>query len=265
MDRLADGCRAQSIYSPHPLRRENSMTRRMFQIAVIAAVLFASFAPVRIASAWTNCASTIVVQWGDTLSGIAAQCGTTVAAIRAVNPGLGYWLYAGQTLVIPGGSNPVPAPRPTYGNTYTVKWGDTLGKIAARAGISLGSLIAANPQIANPSLIYAGQVIYLPSGVTVSPYDPGTSPGTPSDSLAALTVAYRYGLNIRNVPGGAIFASVLNKERLLYRTNSVTVDGDCKVWVEVRVYTSQKEYKTGWMMVKDQLGNYFTQPHIDNP
>ena len=53
----------------------------------------------------------------------------------------------------------------TYGNngTYVVRWGDTMRIIANRFGIPLFSLIAANPQIWNPNLIFPGQVIYLPS------------------------------------------------------------------------------------------------------
>lgn len=51
------------------------------------------------------------VQWGDTLTAIAARYGTTVAAIAAAN-GIGDpdLIYAGQTLTIPGGSTSAPAP-----------------------------------------------------------------------------------------------------------------------------------------------------------
>src|SRR5690349_4663138 len=139
------------------------MAKRIFQGVVAVAVLVASFASVGGVSAW-GCASYVTVQWGDTLSGIAAQCGTTVGAIRAVNPGLGAWVYAGQMLYIPTGNNPGPVSYPTYSGTYMVQWGDTLGKISARTGFSVASLLAVNPQIWNPSLIYAGQVINLPAG-----------------------------------------------------------------------------------------------------
>ncbi len=46
--------------------------------------------------------------------------------------------------------------------TYTVRWGDTLSKIARAHNITLTSLIRANPQIPNPNLIYPGDVIRLP-------------------------------------------------------------------------------------------------------
>lgn len=45
---------------------------------------------------------------------------------------------------------------------YTVKKGDTLWGIAGRYGISLTALIAANPQIKNPNLIYPGDRVQIP-------------------------------------------------------------------------------------------------------
>src|SRR5215210_6982132 len=106
-------------------------TKRFFQLVMVFAILVASFASSGRASAW-GCASYITVQWGDTLSGIAATCGTTVEAIQAVNPGLGWWVYAGQVLCIPTGYASAPISYPTAGSTYVVQRGDTLGKIAAR-------------------------------------------------------------------------------------------------------------------------------------
>ncbi len=49
------------------------------------------------------------------------------------------------------------------GQLYTVKSGDTMFFIANQFYISLQSLINANPQIADPNLIYPGQVICIPS------------------------------------------------------------------------------------------------------
>lgn len=45
--------------------------------------------------------------------------------------------------------------------TYTVRPGDTLGAIAHRYGTTVGELAALN-NIANPNLIYPGQVLHLP-------------------------------------------------------------------------------------------------------
>ncbi|GAE88864.1 SafA/ExsA family spore coat assembly protein [Acetivibrio straminisolvens] len=46
---------------------------------------------------------------------------------------------------------------------YTVKSGDTLWKIAAKYQIGISEIIAANPKIKNPALIYPGQKINIPS------------------------------------------------------------------------------------------------------
>ncbi|MEW6734458.1 MAG: SafA/ExsA family spore coat assembly protein [Acidobacteriota bacterium] len=72
----------------------------------------------------------------------------------------------GGSVSIGGGNN----------STYTVRSGDTLAEIANRNNISLDSLIKANPQIKNPSLIMPGQQINIPTaartgslgGLTVS-------------------------------------------------------------------------------------------------
>lgn len=45
---------------------------------------------------------------------------------------------------------------------YTVKKGDTLWGIAKKYGVTLAALIAANPQIKNPNLIYAGNQVRIP-------------------------------------------------------------------------------------------------------
>ena len=48
------------------------------------------------------------------------------------------------------------------GGVYTVKKGDTLWGIAQRWGVSLQALIAANPGIKNPNLIYPGDKVVIP-------------------------------------------------------------------------------------------------------
>ncbi len=100
------------------------------------------------------------VRSGDTLGGIARRFDTTVSALMGANtsirnPNL---IHAGQSLRIPGGgeSNPRAEAR-----DYTIRAGDTLGGIASRNGSSVGALMAANPQIRDSDLIYAGQRIRI--------------------------------------------------------------------------------------------------------
>lgn len=48
------------------------------------------------------------------------------------------------------------------GTTYTVVRGDSLWKIAVKYQVGVSELIKANPQFANPNLIYAGQKVNIP-------------------------------------------------------------------------------------------------------
>ncbi len=201
-------------------------SKRTLQILILAAMLAAALAPGGAAAALSACGASYVVQSGDTLYSIANRCGTTVAALRLANPNLGYWLYAGQTLWLPGAfldngngtalyivargdtlrslalrfgtsmatlaswngiynynliyegqrltvpsgsgvpSDPPPQPGPAPAGTYIVQWGDTMRKIAARFNVSVSDLIAVNPQISNPNLIYFGQVVNIPASAT---------------------------------------------------------------------------------------------------
>ena len=56
------------------------------------------------------------------------------------------------------GSAPVRAEQAVY----TVRKGDTLWGIAKRCGVALTALIAANPGIKNPNLIYPGDKVVIP-------------------------------------------------------------------------------------------------------
>lgn len=103
----------------------------------------------------------VTVDPGDTLSGIAAQWGTSVAAIRAVNtipdPNL---IHAGQRLNIPrkGGA---PAPKPAAGPAACrVDTGDTLSSIGTQWGIPWQTIASLNG-IKPPYTIYPNQQLRL--------------------------------------------------------------------------------------------------------
>ena len=131
------------------------------RFVLLTAVLLGSFAGAGRAQAGGYCGATYTVQWGDTLGRIAAICGVSLDSLYAANPGLGGYIYAGQVINIYASVPPAP-PYPSYGGTYVVQYGDTLRKIAARIGSTVSDILAVNPQIWNPNLIYAGQVINLP-------------------------------------------------------------------------------------------------------
>jgi len=64
----------------------------------------------------------------------------------------------------------VAAPARAAGLTHTVARGDTMWKLALKYQVGTSEIIAANPQVTNPDLIYPGQVLTIPqisSSVTV--------------------------------------------------------------------------------------------------
>lgn len=76
--------------------------------------------------------------------------------------------------------------------TYQVLKGDTLWNIAVMHGVLLDELIAANPNINNPNLIYPGQVINIPRRTNNSTYT--TMPG---DTM--WNIAKKHGLSLNNL------------------------------------------------------------------
>ena len=138
------------------------------QLSPPAQVLFAEQA----ARPWR----TVVVRPGDTLWDLALAHGTTPAAIAARNrlPGGGAVIHPGQRLLMPGAkaaasgqksSTPArPAARPASGRVHVVRAGDTMTGIAARYGVPLTKLLAAN-RLPNPAVIHPGQrLLVKPAG-----------------------------------------------------------------------------------------------------
>jgi LysM repeat protein len=99
-----------------------------------------------------------VVQPGDNLYRISLRFGVPIEAIIALNRIVNPWyIQAGQVLLIPSGGPPVPAPT----RTYVVQRGDTVWSIAAMFRVTPWSIIKSN-NLANPNLIFVGQVLQIP-------------------------------------------------------------------------------------------------------
>lgn len=99
---------------------------------------------------------TYTVQPGDTLSGIAAKLGVAQSQITGFHSGNPNLIYPGEVLTIGGAAAPIQS----AGTTYTVQSGDTLSGIAAKFGTTYQAIAAKNG-IANPNLIYPGQVLHI--------------------------------------------------------------------------------------------------------
>lgn len=131
------------------------------------------------------------VQYGDTLSGIAAMYNTTYTYLAKINgianPNL---IYSGQRIVISGKYETSVGQNTT---SYTVQAGDCLSTIGVKLGVSWKSIANANG-IYSPYTIYTGQVLTIPSG--------GSGTGTyytvrSGDCLS--TIAAKYGTSYQEI------------------------------------------------------------------
>lgn len=177
--------------------------------------------PSRVGAAQT---STYTVKPGDNLGKIAAAHHTTVAHLQALNGLEGHMIRVGQVLKLTGAA-PAPARRAPAAipatphasqaaksasrsaQTYTVKSGDTLGKIAGRYGVSVGALQQANRL--SSTTIRLGQTLKIPPRGTRAPAAPAVPAGMEARTVYSYErvklgdtparFAARYGLSAEQV------------------------------------------------------------------
>jgi murein DD-endopeptidase MepM/ murein hydrolase activator NlpD len=112
---------------------------------------------------------TYVVQPGETLRTIALRYNSTLDSLSILNditnPAS---LYAGQTLTVRQGVDGTE-PLPEVG-LYVVHPGDTLFRLAARFGIPLETLEAANAWLPGPLPLWPGQWVVIPNHADAGPF-----------------------------------------------------------------------------------------------
>ncbi len=146
---------------------------------------------------------------GDTLAKIAKKNGVSLKALENANPGVdARKLKPKQKLNLPpsaksadavsgapaGGAAPSEV---SGGETYTVKSGDTLSKIAKKTHVTLKALRSANPKLASTDHIHVGDKLTIPAkteAATPAPAVTETSaapmlPPTPAPTPAPMTPA----------------------------------------------------------------------------
>jgi LysM repeat protein len=117
---------------------------------------------------------------GDTLAVIAKKNGVSLKALEAANPKLDpKHLKIGTEVTIPaatpkGVSPSAPGAAAMDGNSYTVKPGDTLGKIAKAHGTTVAAIKAANNLTTDR--INVGKKLILPSKAEAAPMVPAATP-----------------------------------------------------------------------------------------
>ncbi|MGG1679674.1 LysM peptidoglycan-binding domain-containing protein [Neobacillus sp. NRS-1170] len=127
----------------------------------------------------TTTTSEYTVKSGDSLSKIGVQFGMTVEQLKTLNNLKSDMIYVGQKLKVTAAQTTTPAPTPTPTapapstvSDYTVKSGDTLGKIAGQFNMTVQNLKSLNGLTSD--MIYVGQKL------KVSGQQPST-PSQPSD------------------------------------------------------------------------------------
>lgn len=80
------------------------------------------------------------------------------------------------------------------GSTYTVQHLDNLSKIAGKCGVTVSHILALNPQITNPNIIYSGQVLKLTGSAPQPVYASTTYTVQSGDTLAS--IAANYGITV---------------------------------------------------------------------
>lgn len=113
-----------------------------------------------------------------------------VSGNRVLLAGINSWINKADVEIISVSSAPIQAPAT---NTYTVRSGDTLSSIATRFGTSYQTLASLNG-IANPNLIYVGQVLRVNGSANVGSVYYTVRTG---DNLSA--IASRYGTSYQAI------------------------------------------------------------------
>jgi LysM repeat protein len=144
--------------------------------------------------------TTHVVTPGESLTSVAADDGVSINALAGANrlkPNAR--LIAGAILRIPprgtgyrAGDAPRAAAAPAPARSYTVRRGDTLSGLAARAGVSVNSLARLN-RISPHALLITGATIKLPATPAASRPAPATHGYRvrPGDTLSGVAAASR--------------------------------------------------------------------------
>ncbi len=130
-----------------------------------------------------------IVQWGENLTSISKRYGVSiqdiVAANHLANPNR---IYVGQRLVIP--LTPGPSAEPSGDAVrHLVQSGDTLSSLAVRYHSTVHAIVQAN-KLVNPSYIYVGQVLIIPTASPALPKEGVYYVVRAGDTLAK--IAYQY-------------------------------------------------------------------------
>ncbi|PYI52970.1 SafA/ExsA family spore coat assembly protein [Paenibacillus flagellatus] len=103
--------------------------------------------------------------------------------------------------------------------TYTVSGNDTMWKISQRFGVGLNALIQANPQVANPNIVWPGMKLVIPETGTGSGSTgtPAVAPSAYAQQVVTLVNQERAKAGLRPLASdAALTAMALDKAKDMY-------------------------------------------------
>ncbi len=209
--------------------------RRWMIPVVISALLLTTMGFTTASAASTACGSTYTVQSGDTLSGIAFNCGIALSTVEQYNPQITdpNTIYTGQVISLESGAI-LPNTGGTISNTsniaatmpstYAWQKGDTLNVLAQDLGISHSAIKQANPQITDWKSVSVGEVINLPANAYA---DTGTYTVQSGDTLASIAALYNIpAQTLKQVnPQISNWSNIYVGEQIIIPANLVAVSG----------------------------------------
>jgi LysM repeat protein len=167
------------------------------------------------------------VRDGDTVTAIAGRFGVSTASVLAAN-GLGWksLIFPGQTLKLSTATpNTTEQARPQKPGHYTIVAGDTITRVAARYGVSAGTLLAAN-NLRWTSIIYPGQTILIPGDPAPASHRTALAPAATSYVIRSgdtiTHIAARFGVSAQAL----LDANGISRSSTIYVGRTLTIPAD---------------------------------------
>jgi LysM repeat protein len=134
-----------------------SVRRITLGVLVICGVMGITYAVLTLAQKWWSASSQKVAATEPSSQATAAPVEVATPATPASETPAPDTAVAAVAAVVEVKTTPVDVPQ-----TVEVRSGQSLSRIAIRAGLPLKTLLAANPEIKNPNLLQVGQLVNLP-------------------------------------------------------------------------------------------------------
>jgi LysM repeat protein len=118
-------------------------------------------------------------------------------------------------------------------DTYYVRKGDTLSQIAVEFGVPMASILADNPKVSNPNIIYVNESLLIPEQSNASGVDVDVAWVQQGDTLDKIAAAFGTSVDAiladnPNTQSGQITSG---QELLVPRTESSEQNGDADVYI----------------------------------